>query len=139
MKQRVPRTKKPFGSIEGEGCRKKGLVMGIDAHKSILACCIVNQEGIIHEKNYNNTKDSISQIVALSIKKGVESIGVEATSTYHLKIVFAFLDEGIEIVLANPIQLKSTQGKKTDKLDARRIAFALRDGRISLRNRYEKS
>jgi len=40
------------------------------------------------------------------------------------------LEAGIPVLVANPQQTKITQGKKTDKLDARRIAIAHRDGRL---------
>ena len=55
---------------------------------------------------------------------------MEATSTYHLKVCFALVDNSVPVLLACARQTADTQGKKTDKLDARRIALAHRDGRL---------
>jgi len=41
-----------------------------------------------------------------------------------------FLEEKLPILVANPKRTKNTQGKKTDKVDAQRIAIAHRDGRL---------
>ncbi|MHA1251153.1 MAG: IS110 family transposase, partial [Candidatus Helarchaeota archaeon] len=60
----------------------------------------------------------------------IESGAIETTAQYHLKIVYELIREGIPVLVANPQQTKNTQGKKTDKLDARRIAIAHRDGRL---------
>ena len=55
---------------------------------------------------------------------------MESTSQYHVKVVYHLLENHINILVANPQQTKQTQGKKTDKLDARRIAISHRDGRL---------
>lgn len=47
-----------------------------------------------------------------------------------MKVMYHLLEEDIKIFVANPLQTKQTQGKRTDKLDARRIAISHRDGRL---------
>jgi len=115
---------------EGEGKRKEGAVMGVDASKSILSCAIVTGTDLIFERDFNNTKESIKKIINVVKKYQVESTAFEATNTYHFKLMFAMDEAGLPTLLANPQQTKNTQGKKTDKLDARRIAVAHRDGRL---------
>lgn len=115
---------------EGEGKRKQGAVMGVDASKSILSCAIVTETELLFEKDFNNTLDSIGKIINVVKKYQVESTAFEATNTYHFKLMFAMDEAGLATLLANPQQTKNTQGKKTDKLDARRIAIAHRDGRL---------
>lgn len=44
--------------------------------------------------------------------------------------VLAIARSGVLVLVANAQQTKATQGKKTDKFDARRIALAVRDGRL---------
>lgn len=124
------RVKKDLLLEEGDGKRKNGNTMGIDVHKTVLACCIVNEAKILYEKNHENTKIGFSTILKQIKKFDVESVAMEATSTYHLKLCFALTENGIDILLANAKQTADTQGKKTDKLDARRIAIAHRDGRL---------
>ena len=58
------------------------------------------------------------------------SVAVESTAQYHFKLVFEMVNNGIDILVANPQQTKTTQGKKTNKFDARRIAVAHRDSRL---------
>jgi transposase len=55
---------------------------------------------------------------------------MEATAQYHFPLMFALQEAELSFLVANPLQTRETQGKKTDKLDARRIALAHRDGRL---------
>lgn len=114
----------------GEGKRKAGPIMGVDVHKSVLAYCIVTEANILEEGTRMNTKAGIKKLVATFKKHKVRSVAMESTAQYHLKLAFSFIDEGFDVLVANPQQTKETQGKKTDKLDARRIAIAHRDGRL---------
>ena len=116
--------------VQGEGRRKEGAILGIDVHKDVLACCIVSETQLLVEVNHANTRAGINKVIALCRQYTVQSAAMEATSTYHFKLLFALLEAPIPVLLANPQQTAATQGKKTDKLDARRIAVAHRDGRL---------
>lgn len=124
------RVKKVISLEQGEGKRKSGSIMGIDVHKSILAVCILNETSYLHEKNYTNDSAGLKSILKLIKKFEVQDVAMEATSMYHFKICFLLTDLSIPVTLACPKQTADTQGKKTDKLDARRIAIAHRDGRL---------
>lgn len=124
------RVKKVLPLDQGEGKRKSGSIMGVDVHKSILAVCILNETSYLHEKNYSNDKTGLSSIHKLIEKYDVQDVAMEATSTYHFKLCFSLIDLAIPVLLACARQTADTQGKKTDKLDARRIALAHRDGRL---------
>ena len=124
------RTKKGLPLQEGEGKRKSGAIMGIDVHKSILAICILNEASFLYEQNHSNDKSGLETILKLIKKYKVQDVAMEATSTYHLKVCFALVDSSVPVLLACARQTADTQGKKTDKLDARRIALAHRDGRL---------
>lgn len=124
------RVKKVLPLEQGEGKRKSGSIMGIDVHKSILAVCILNETSYLHEQNYANDTTGLNAILKLIEKYNVQDVAMEATSTYHFKICFLLVDQAIPVTLACPKQTADTQGKKTDKLDARRIALAHRDGRL---------
>lgn len=127
---RSPPVKKTLALVQGEGQRKTGPIMGIDVHKRELACCIVSETQILREVTTRNTKPGIAVIIALCREYQVRSVGMEATSQYHFPLMFALEDAQIPFLVANPQQTRETQGKKTDKLDARRIAVAHRDGRL---------
>ncbi|MHA1436929.1 MAG: IS110 family transposase [Promethearchaeota archaeon] len=55
---------------------------------------------------------------------------MESTAEYWLKPFWTLTEVGIKVLVANALQTKTTQGKKTDKEDADRIAIAFRDGRL---------
>ncbi|MFX1296607.1 MAG: IS110 family transposase [Promethearchaeota archaeon] len=116
--------------VEGEGKRKNGPIMGIDVHKDVLAYCILTETKIIIEFQIQNDFRGIDHLIALCKECHVTSVAVESTAQYHFKLVYRMLNAGIPVLVANPQQTKSTQGKKTDKFDARRIAIAHRDGRL---------
>ena len=115
---------------QGEGRRKTGAVCGVDAHKDSLVFSLVNSEVFLADDQVQNNSQGIADLLRVCREYHVESIAVEATSTYQVKLVLAALDAHIPILLANPQQTAATQGKKTDKFDARRIAIAHRDGRL---------
>ena len=135
MSQNQPtRGKKEVSSVfeltQGEGRRKTGAVGGIDAHRDLLVFSIVNSESILVEGQVQNNSQGIADFLRTCREYQVESFAVEATSTYQVKLVLAALDAYIPVLLANPQQTAATQGKKTDRFDARRIALAHRDGRL---------
>lgn len=122
--------KKTLVLVQGEGKRKIGPILGVDVHKHVLACCIVSETRILLETTQPNTKEGISDLIALCRQYRVGSVGMEATAQYHFPLMFALEEAGLRFLVANPQQTKETQGKKTDKIDAQRIAIAHRDGRL---------
>ena len=122
--------KKVIELVEGEGKRKSGVVMGIDVHKNVLAYCVGSEKSILIEGEFQNTKEHIAKIIKICKDYQTKSVAMESTSQFHFKLMYALLHANIPILVANPCQTKNTQGKKTDKLDARRIYIAHRDGRL---------
>ena len=115
---------------EGEGQRKNVAVMGLNVAKFILSVAIVSETKLLFERNYENSKRGRKKIIQLCLHYHVISVGCESTSQYHLKMGFTLTAAQISVLVANPNQTKTTEGKKTDKLDARRIAVAHHDGRL---------
>lgn len=116
--------------LDGEGKRKTGPVMGVDVHKDLLTICIVTEKRVLLEIEFKNTNEGIGELLASCKKNKVKSVGMESTAQYHFKLMYALVDANIPFLVANPQQTKSTQGKKTDAIDAKRIAIAHRDGRL---------
>lgn len=127
---RSPQIKKTLALVQGEGKRKTGPILGVDVHKKLLACCIVSETKLLLEVTKRNSKAGIAAVIGLCRQYQVRSVGMEATSQYHFPLMFALEEAGLPFLVANPQQTRETQGKKTDKLDARRIAVAHRDGRL---------
>jgi len=122
--------KKVIELVEGEGRRKSGVIVGTDVHKSVLAYCIGSETRILKEGTVPNTKDGIRDLIGWCRRYQTQSVAMESTAQYHFKFLYALLEAQIPTLVANPRQTKDTQGKKTDKLDARRIYVAHRDGRL---------
>ena len=113
-----------------EGKRWDDPVMAIDIHKVPLAWAIVNPEGLIQEGVTENTNDGIQPIITACHVHGVKMVAMESTAEYWLLPYWLLTEAGIPVMVVNALQIKAIMGVKTDKLDARRIAFALRDGRL---------
>lgn len=114
----------------GEGIRLEENVGGVDVHKKVLAAAVAGPNGILAEHEFLNVHESIEDLIKLLLYHEVKHVGMESTAEYWQKLAWKLSEAGFEVLVANPQQTKSTQGKKTDKLDAKRIAIALRDGRL---------
>jgi transposase len=113
-----------------EGMRYNGAIMGVDVHKNTLVCAIVDSTGSLHEETYENSLTGLESILQLIKTYRCEAVAMESTGEYWLKYAWYLQDAKVPILVANPQQTKATQGIKTDKHDARRIAIAFRDGRL---------
>nr|MDO8116174.1 IS110 family transposase [Candidatus Sigynarchaeota archaeon] len=113
-----------------EGKRWNDPVMAIDIHKVPLAWAIVNPEGLVQEAVTENTIDGVQTIITACHVHGVKMVAMESTAEYWLLPYWLLTEAGIPVMVVNALQVKAIMGVKTDKLDARRIAFALRDGRL---------
>jgi transposase len=113
-----------------EGKRWDDPVMAIDVHKEPLAWAVVDPEGLVDEQVTENTVAGIQPIIAACHVHGVKMVVMESTAEYWLLPYWTLMEAGIPVMVVNSKQTKAIMGVKTDKLDARRIAFALRDGRL---------
>jgi transposase len=114
----------------GLGCRLEVPVVGIDVHKDTLWLAAATPDGIAGVTCVPNTNAGIRDAIRYCVKHGARHVGLESTAEYWLKAHWAFRDAGFEVLVANALQTKQTQGVKTDPRDAKRIALALRDGRL---------
>jgi transposase len=116
--------------MRAEGKRWDDPVMAIDIHKEPLAWAVVDPDGLIDEQVTENTVSGIQPIITACRVHGVKMVAMESTAEYWLLPYWMLLEAGIPVMVVNSKQTKAIMGVKTDKLDARRIAFALRDGRL---------
>lgn len=122
--------KKVIELVEGEGRRKNGVIAAVDVHKSEISYCIGTGKQILDEGRIKNIKKEINFLIKQLKDCKVRSLAMESTAQYHFKLLYELINNKIPVLVANPRQTKDTQGKKTDKLDARRIFIAHRDGRL---------
>ncbi len=113
-----------------EGKRWNEPVMGTDIHKDVIAWAVVSPEGLVKEGMLENTIDGLQVLIQLCNAECIAMVAMESTAEYWLLPYWELTEKSIPVLVANPVQVKAVMGVKTDKLDARRIAFGLRDGRL---------
>jgi transposase len=114
----------------GNGTRFQGHIMGVDVHSEELAYCIVDEAFILKEGMLPNSPFGRNELIALCCVYDVQSVAMESTADYWRSLYWELTAHKIASLVANATQTKNTQGKKTDKFDAQRIAVAHRDGRL---------
>ena len=103
------RVKKVLPLVEEEGRRKNGTVMDVDVHKDVLALCIVSGKNILEESGKKNDEKGVKKVIGLCKKFGVESVAMESTAQYHMKLMYALLEGGYRfswLILSRPKRLK---------------------------------
>jgi len=111
--------------------------IGIDIGKKKCDYCIVNGRGKVLERGqYFNTKADAGRCARTILdkygKKGRCTAACETTANMWITTVDAFERAGIAIKLANAYRMAliNKTGKKTDRIDAEKIAQILRMGSI---------
>lgn len=114
----------------GKG-KKLGIpVAGIDVHSDVLEVAIANDEGITWRGSFMNANESINDLILAFKSRCIKHVAMESTAEYWLKPYWILHQNGIHVLVANANQVAATQGVKTDKIDAARLALAFRDGRL---------
>jgi transposase len=114
----------------GNGKRLDVPVAGIDVHSKYLWVAIATCAGVIWRGIFDNTRVAIADMIRKLKHHGVAHVAMESTAEYWLKACWALEEAGFHVLVANAKQVAATQGNKTDRLDARRLALAFRDGRL---------
>lgn len=106
---------------------------GLDVHFSFVAACLILNGSAkrirIIEETFETTVKGLQRLKAWLVEHGCEAVGMEATGVYWMP-VYAALEGAFDLEVANPLQIKSLGGRKTDRKDARWIAEQVRYGRI---------
>ncbi|MBS3742587.1 MAG: IS110 family transposase [Candidatus Cloacimonetes bacterium] len=127
---KAKQNRKTIDKNTGKGVRFISEVGGIDVHRSTLVVAIANNRGIKARKSIPNDEEGIRDLIRFFTHHRVSHCALESTAEYWLKVFWLLTRADIKVLVANPLQTKTTQGKKTDKEDADRIALAFRDGRL---------
>jgi transposase len=104
---------------------------GIDVHKkTVVVCVLVTQSNGVVEKQIRTFSTMTADLLALEEwlqSQQVEQIAMESTGVYWHPI-WNILEEGRQILLANPHHLKAVPGRKTDVKDSEWLADLHRHG-----------
>jgi len=104
-------------------------VCGADIHKKFLVATILSRDGTQISERFGMMLDDILKFKEWVIANNCEQVAVESTGVYWVPIYTA-LEDKIEVIVANPYQIKHTPGRKTDKVDSEWIAELCLKGMI---------
>lgn len=117
-------------AVAGRGMRLSVPAGGTDVHKDTLVAAIITPTGRVIRREFPNTEDGARALALFYQHYDCWHVAMESTAEYWLKPFWVLSAAGMDVLVANPVQTKATQGVKTDWKDAVRIATALRDGRL---------
>ncbi len=106
---------------------------GIDVHKnSVTACVLVytdTSEPEVRKREFATHKKALGNLRWWLHAQKVTHVAMESTGVYW-KPVWQALESNFELTLANPYQIKTMPGRKTDARDSQWIAELLAHGLI---------
>lgn len=106
---------------------------GIDVHKETVVVCVLAPDGSkapATRKTYGTFQNELVRLRVWLKQLRVTHIAMESTGVYWIPVWNVLEVGGFSMLLANPAQVKSLQGRKSDQRDARRIAEFLQDDRL---------
>lgn len=103
--------------------------VGFDIHLKHINACIRNDAGEIElEQKFKTDPDAMDKFLVHIDKQNAE-ITLEACSCWEF--IYDYLtDAGYKVILANPCQIEKSKGRKTDKIDAKKLSRLLHLGMI---------
>jgi transposase len=105
---------------------------GLDVHGDNVVACRRIIRGCVPEtevKTFDTTTRALLKLRAWLLEKGCTHVVMEATGVYW-KPVWHALEEGLELILANPAHVKNVPGRKSDVNDAQWLAELLAHGLV---------
>jgi transposase len=104
---------------------------GLDVHQATVVACllIVRKDGKVQKqmRTFGTTTRELLSLRESLLSEGCTHAAMESTGVYW-KPVYAILEGGLEIVVANAQHVKKVPGRKTDVKDAEWIADLLCHG-----------
>ena len=100
---------------------------GIDVHQKSIVCCILdgplesNKPKKI-QKKFGTTTIALQNALDWLLENHVTHVFFESTGQYWVPLFNIFSDSELNLILANPQHIKNVPGRKTDKIDAEKLA-----------------
>jgi transposase len=106
---------------------------GLDIHKKTVVACIRRRvkgstETETEEETFGTFTQELIRLRRWLRERKVRQIAMESTGVYWIPVWNVLEGRGLELMLVNPATVRALQGKKTDRIDARRIAEYLQYG-----------
>ena len=106
---------------------------GIDVGKRFLAVCVMcgalSEEPHVERRRFGTVYEELQKLRAWLLEQGVTHVVMESTGSYW-KPIFNVLEGSVQVLLANPHEVKTRKGHKTDDKDGWWLAHLLRHAMI---------
>jgi transposase len=106
---------------------------GIDVHKNPVTACVLvyagDKEPEVRKKEFATHFKALGNLRLWLFAQKVSHVALESTGVYW-KPVWQALEGHFKLILANPFQIKTVPGKKTDAADSQWLAELLVHGLI---------
>jgi transposase len=106
---------------------------GIDVHKDAVTACVLvyagDKEPEVRKKEFQTHFKALLDLKMWLLAQKVTHVAMESTGVYW-KPVWQTLEQNFKLILANPYQIKTMPGRKTDARDCQWIAELLAHGLI---------
>jgi transposase len=109
---------------------------GLDIHKKSVSACIRRRvkgssEAQTEEAVFGTYTQDLLRLRKWLQEHGVRQVAMESTGVYWMPIWNVLEGGSLDLTLVNPATVRALQGKKTDRIDARRIAEYQQYGLLS--------
>jgi hypothetical protein len=122
-----------FGDEEADMGKIVERGAGVDIGKRFLLCCVLKgsaaDEPSSETRRFDTTVRCLEQLRTWLIEEQVTHVVMESTGSYWIP-VFNLLEGIFTVVLANPEEVKTGKGHKTDRKDAEHLADLLRHNHV---------
>jgi transposase len=109
---------------------------GLDVHKKSVSACIRRR---VKGSSETETEEAVFGTFTQDLlclrqwlrERGVRQVAMESTGVYWIPVWNILEGGSLDLMLVNPATVRALRGKKTDRIDARRIAEYLQYGLLS--------
>ena len=108
-------------------------VCGMDVHRDTIVVCVlpaVGKADSVIRKTYGTFRNELIRMRVWLKQLDVTEIAMESTGLYWRPVWNVLEEQGFQLLLVNPAQVKALAGRKSDGRDGQRIAEYLQDGRL---------
>ena len=101
---------------------------GIDIADKEMQVCVPEDRDGDNNRRFGSFTSDLNLIVSWLQDCNITTVAMEATGIYYLSLFLKLQDAGIEVLLANPLEVKNLSGHKTDAADAEWLMLLHRYG-----------
>ena len=101
---------------------------GIDIADKEMQVCVPEDRDGDNNRRFGSFTSDLNLIVSWLQDCNITTVAMEATGIYYLSLFLKLQDAGMEVLLANPLEVKNLSGHKTDAADAEWLMLLHRYG-----------